>query len=48
MALRIGCDSILALQIKLKMFGVHIAGLENVLLDNHKVLRNESIFESTL
>jgi hypothetical protein len=47
-ALRIARDLLVALRIKLKMFGVPINGLLNVFCDNQGVVYNISIPESTL
>jgi hypothetical protein len=46
--LRIARDLLVALQTKLKMFGVHINGPANVFCDNQGVVDNTSIPESTL
>lgn len=47
-AMRIARDMIVALRIKLKMFGVPIEGPADVLCDNQGVVKNTSIPESTL
>ena len=47
-ATRIFKDLIVALWYKLQMFGVWINGLANVFCDNHGVVKNLSILESTL
>jgi Reverse transcriptase (RNA-dependent DNA polymerase) len=47
-ALRIAKDMIVALRIKLKMFGVPLEGLANVFCDNQGVVKNTSIPQSTL
>jgi hypothetical protein len=47
-ALRICRDLIVGLRYKLRMFGVAIDGPANVLCDNHGVVKNVSILESTL
>jgi hypothetical protein len=47
-AMRVARDLIVALRIKLKLFGVPIIGPANVLCDNQGVVKNTSIPESTL
>jgi hypothetical protein len=47
-ALRICKEMIMALRYKLQMFGVPIEGPANVFCDNHGVVKNVSIPESTL
>jgi hypothetical protein len=47
-ALRICKELIIALRYKLRMFGVPIEGPANVFCDNHGVVKNLSIPESTL
>jgi hypothetical protein len=47
-ALRICKEMIVALRYKLRMFGVPIEGPANVFCDNHGVVKNVSIPESTL
>jgi hypothetical protein len=47
-ALRIAKDLLVALRIKLKMFGVPLTGPANVFCDNQGVVKNTSIPESTL
>ena len=47
-AMRICRDMIVELRIKLKMFGVRLAGPTNVFCDNNGVVKNTSIPESTL
>ena len=47
-AMRTGKDLIVALRIKIKMFGCPLAGPANVYCDNLGVVKNTSIPESTL
>jgi hypothetical protein len=47
-ALRIATELIKALRYKLRMFGIPIQGLANVLVDNETVMKNASIPSSTL
>ena len=47
-ALRIERSMIMEIRIKLKMFGVPLAGPENLLCDNNGVVKNTIIPESTL
>ena len=47
-ALRTCMEYIVALRYKLRMFGVPIDGSADVLCDNESVVRNSSLFESTL
>jgi len=47
-ALRIATELIKALRHKLRMFGIPIQGLANVLVDNETVMKNASIPSSTL
>ncbi len=47
-AMRIARDMVSALRIKLKCFGIPIAGPTNVFCDNNAVVQNVSIPESTL
>ncbi len=46
--MRIACDMISALRIKLKCFGIPINRLANIHYDNNGVVQNMSIPESTL
>jgi hypothetical protein len=41
-------ELIVAMHYKLRMFGVEINGLVNVFCDNHSVVKNMSVPESTL
>jgi hypothetical protein len=47
-AMRVARDLIVALRIKLKLFGIPLVGPANVLCDNQGVVKNTSIPESTL
>jgi hypothetical protein len=47
-ALRICKEFIVAMRYKLRMFGVPIEGPANVFCDNHGVVKNTSMLESTL
>ena len=47
-ALRICKEMIMALGYKLQMFGIPIKGPANVFCNNHGIVKNVSILESTL
>jgi hypothetical protein len=47
-AMRVACDLIVALRIKLRYFGVPLNGPANMLCNNQGVVKNTSIPESTL